>query len=132
MVDGALRRFRLGCNWMLARPAEKFSSEVFHFPEEGCDPGTGPEKHHSGEPGFLLAGILGTGVPSSRDPGNRGSFQQGSRGRCPAWDRGLVLLGLMILVEDGKLWASDDVLDTMEPGALMFPKEELHALICRG
>ncbi|KAF3551918.1 hypothetical protein DY000_02007680 [Brassica cretica] len=37
------------------------------------DPGTGPGKLHSEEPGFLPAGILpagilGTGVPSSRDP----------------------------------------------------------------
>ncbi|KAH0898835.1 hypothetical protein HID58_048403 [Brassica napus] len=31
--------------------------EVFHFPEEGGDPGTGPGKLHSGEPVFLLAGI---------------------------------------------------------------------------
>ncbi|KAF3501573.1 hypothetical protein F2Q69_00042522 [Brassica cretica] len=44
------------------------SSKVFHFPEEGGDPGTGPGKLHSGEPGFLLAGNLGTGVPSSGDP----------------------------------------------------------------
>ncbi|KAF3608401.1 hypothetical protein DY000_02049505 [Brassica cretica] len=43
-------------------------SEVFHFPEEGEDPGTGHRKLHSGEPGFLLAGILGTGVPSSGNP----------------------------------------------------------------
>ncbi|KAF2570874.1 hypothetical protein F2Q70_00002857 [Brassica cretica] len=43
-------------------------SEVFHFPEEGGDPGTGLRKLHSGEPGFLLVGILGTGVPSSGDP----------------------------------------------------------------
>ncbi|KAF2538114.1 hypothetical protein F2Q68_00020658 [Brassica cretica] len=35
-------------------------SEVFHFPEEGGDPWTGPGKIHSGEPGFLLAEILGT------------------------------------------------------------------------
>jgi len=31
----------------------------------------------------------------------------------------------LILVEDGELWASDDVLEMMEPGALMFPEEEL-------
>ena len=43
-----------------------------------------------------------------------------------------MLLGPLILVEEGKLWASDDVLAMVEPGALMFPKEELHALICRG
>ncbi|KAF3534319.1 hypothetical protein DY000_02039531 [Brassica cretica] len=34
---------------------------------KGGDPGTGPGKLHRGEPGFLLAGILGTGVPSSGD-----------------------------------------------------------------
>ncbi|KAF3507865.1 hypothetical protein F2Q69_00006412 [Brassica cretica] len=51
----------------------------------GGDPGTGPGKLHSGKPGFLPAGILGTGVPFSVDPGNRGSFRRGSRGRCPAW-----------------------------------------------
>ncbi|KAF2616417.1 hypothetical protein F2Q68_00038577 [Brassica cretica] len=43
-------------------------SEVFHFPEERDDPGTGPGKLHNVEPGFFLAGILGTGVPSSGDP----------------------------------------------------------------
>ena len=36
-----------------------------------------------------------------------------------------MLLGPLILVEDWKLWASNDVLDTVEPGALMFPEEEL-------
>ena len=36
-----------------------------------------------------------------------------------------MLLGPLILVEDGKLWASDDVLEMVEPGALMFPEEEL-------
>ncbi|KAF3587793.1 hypothetical protein F2Q69_00031269 [Brassica cretica] len=46
---------------------------------------------------FLPAGILGTGVPSSG-----------------------------VLPEDTELWASDDVLETVEPGALMFPKEGLH------
>ncbi|KAF2567089.1 hypothetical protein F2Q68_00025551 [Brassica cretica] len=39
-------------------------------------------------------------------------------------NRGLVLLGPLILVEEGKLWASDDVLETVEPGALMFPEED--------
>ncbi|KAF3548185.1 hypothetical protein DY000_02006488 [Brassica cretica] len=29
--------------------------------------------------------ITANRVPSSGDPGNRGSFQRGSRGRCPAW-----------------------------------------------
>ncbi|KAF3602745.1 hypothetical protein F2Q69_00036258 [Brassica cretica] len=60
-------------------------SEVFHFLEEGRDPGTGPGKLHNREPGFLLAGILGTAVPSSGDPENRGFFQRGSRGRYRAW-----------------------------------------------
>ncbi|KAF2589445.1 hypothetical protein F2Q70_00038426 [Brassica cretica] len=68
---------------------------------KGGDPGTGPGKLNSGEPGFLLAGILGTGVPSSGDP-----------------EAG-------VLPGDGELWAFDDVLETMEPGALMFPEEEL-------
>ena len=35
---------------------------------KGGDPGTEPGKLHSREPGFLLALILGTGVPSSGDP----------------------------------------------------------------
>ncbi|KAF2535394.1 hypothetical protein F2Q68_00020812 [Brassica cretica] len=33
----------------------------------GSDPETEPGKLHSGEPGFIPAGILGTGVPSSGD-----------------------------------------------------------------
>ncbi|KAF3552072.1 hypothetical protein DY000_02006347 [Brassica cretica] len=33
---------------------------------------------------------------------------------------------------DGKLWASDVVLETAEPGALMFFEEELYALMCGG
>ncbi|KAF2615452.1 hypothetical protein F2Q70_00011715 [Brassica cretica] len=81
-------------------------SEVFHFPGEGGDPGTGPGKLHSGEPWFLPAGIL------------RPVSCLGSGGiQC---------------LKDGKLWYSDGVLETVEPGALMFPKEELHALMCRG
>ncbi|KAF3498044.1 hypothetical protein DY000_02052518 [Brassica cretica] len=72
----------------------------------------------------------GTGVPSSGDPWNQGSFERGSRGRCPTWvfptsDRGLVLFGPLILVEDGELWASDGVLEMMEPRALTFSQEEL-------
>ncbi|KAF2539043.1 hypothetical protein F2Q68_00021244 [Brassica cretica] len=132
------------------------------------DPGTGPGKLHSGEPGFLIAGILGTGVPSSEDPktgvlpGTRGitcplkstgvaysqqaSLRQdiapvipqsrvplrsvpysepGGRSVFPTSDRGLVLFGPLILVEDGELWASDGILETMEPGDLTFPEEEL-------
>ncbi|KAF3610393.1 hypothetical protein DY000_02047808 [Brassica cretica] len=111
-------------------------SEVFHFPEEGGDPGTGPGKLHSGEPGFLLAGILGTGVPSGGDP-EAGVLPGASLRQeiAPVILRywvplSLVLLGPLILVEEGKLWASDDVLEMVEPGALMFPEEELHALIC--
>ncbi|KAF2582934.1 hypothetical protein F2Q68_00004458 [Brassica cretica] len=51
---------------------------------KGAVLGTGPGVLRSGEPGFLLAGILRTGVPSSGDPENWGPFQRGSRGRCPA------------------------------------------------
>ncbi|KAF3555216.1 hypothetical protein F2Q69_00012604 [Brassica cretica] len=50
-------------------------SEVFHFPGEGGGPGDRTRRTLQ----------RGTGVPSSGDPGNRGSFQQRSRGRCPTW-----------------------------------------------
>ncbi|KAF3541767.1 hypothetical protein F2Q69_00023308 [Brassica cretica] len=66
---------------MEGSPYRKFSISR----RKGSDPETEPRKLHSGEPGFLLAGILGTGV----------------------------------LPRDGELWASDDVLETLEPGALM-------------
>ncbi|KAH0883864.1 LOW QUALITY PROTEIN: hypothetical protein HID58_059960 [Brassica napus] len=72
---------------MEGSPYRKFSISR----RKGSDPETEPGKLHSGEPGFLPAGILGTGipssgdpeagVPSSGDPGNRGSFQWGSKGR---------------------------------------------------
>ncbi|KAF3560957.1 hypothetical protein DY000_02015629 [Brassica cretica] len=122
------------------------------------DPGTEPGKLHSGEPGFLLAGILGTGVPSNGDP-EAGVLPGVWRNSIPEYfsptvcpllldfvielgeylciqvnrispisDWGLVLLGPLILVEHGKLWASDVVLKTIEPGALMFAEEDLHAL----
>ncbi|KAF2583065.1 hypothetical protein F2Q68_00005399 [Brassica cretica] len=43
---------------MEGSPYRKFSI----FRRKGSDPETEPRKLHSGEPGFLLAGILGTGV----------------------------------------------------------------------
>ncbi|KAF3589151.1 hypothetical protein F2Q69_00029073 [Brassica cretica] len=49
---------------MEGSPYQKFSISR----RKGGDPGTGPGKLHRGEPGFLLAGILGTRVPSSGDP----------------------------------------------------------------
>ncbi|KAF3560845.1 hypothetical protein DY000_02015832 [Brassica cretica] len=49
---------------MEGSPYRKFSISR----RKGGDPGTGPGKLHSGEPGFLIGGILGTGVPSSGDP----------------------------------------------------------------
>ncbi|KAF3600306.1 hypothetical protein F2Q69_00035704 [Brassica cretica] len=88
---------------MEGSPYRKFSISR----RKGSDPETEPGKLHSGEPGFLLVGILGTGVPSSGDP------------------EAVSCLGPLILVEDGELWASDDVLEMMEPGALMFPEEGL-------
>ncbi|KAF3539848.1 hypothetical protein F2Q69_00023178 [Brassica cretica] len=148
---------------MEGSPYQKFSI----FRRKGSDPKTEPGKRHSGEPGFLPAGILGTGVPSSGDPeagvlpgvwrnsipeyfpqqfapycsisssnlGNNLCTQVNrSRNRIlnpgddqvsPASDRGLVLFTPLILVEDGELWASDDVLETVEPRALIFPEEEL-------
>ncbi|KAF3532743.1 hypothetical protein DY000_02042929 [Brassica cretica] len=65
---------------MEGSPYRKFSISR----RKGSDPETEPEKLHNGEPGFLPVGILGTGVPSSGNPENRGSFKRGSRGRCPA------------------------------------------------
>ncbi|KAF2570049.1 hypothetical protein F2Q70_00003587 [Brassica cretica] len=57
---------------------------------------------------------------------NRGcSFSAGIPQAGHRSNRGLVLFRPLILVEDGELWASDDVLETVEPGALMFPEEEL-------
>ncbi|KAF3562352.1 hypothetical protein DY000_02015482 [Brassica cretica] len=57
---------------------------------------------------------------------NRGcSFSAGIPRAGHRSNRGLVLFRPLILVEDGELWASDDVLETVEPGALMFPEEEL-------
>ncbi|KAF2565916.1 hypothetical protein F2Q68_00025329 [Brassica cretica] len=49
---------------MEGSPYRKFSISQ----RKGSDPETEPQKLHSGEPGFLPAGILGTGVPSSGDP----------------------------------------------------------------
>ncbi|KAF2591720.1 hypothetical protein F2Q70_00038588 [Brassica cretica] len=50
-------------------PSSMFSlSEVFHFPGKGAILGPDPENSIAGNRGFLLAGILGTGVPSSGDP----------------------------------------------------------------
>ncbi|KAF3531425.1 hypothetical protein DY000_02039524 [Brassica cretica] len=49
---------------MEGSPYRKFSISR----RKGGDPGTGHGKLHSGELGFLLAGILGTGVPSNGDP----------------------------------------------------------------
>ncbi|KAF2537243.1 hypothetical protein F2Q68_00020809 [Brassica cretica] len=49
---------------MEGSPYRKFSISQ----RKGGDPGTGSGKLHIGEPEFLLAGILGTGVPSSEDP----------------------------------------------------------------
>ncbi|KAF3560080.1 hypothetical protein F2Q69_00013503 [Brassica cretica] len=60
--------------------------------------GTGLGELHSGEPGFLLAG-------TQRPVSCLGSG------------------GIQYL--NGKLWAFDGVLETVEPGALMFPEEEL-------
>ncbi|KAF3608503.1 hypothetical protein DY000_02050147 [Brassica cretica] len=71
----------------------------------------------SAEPGFLPAGILGTGVPSS------GVLPEASLRQdiTP-----VIPLSRVPLRPEQELWASDDVLETVEPGALMFPKEGLH------
>ncbi|KAF3528264.1 hypothetical protein DY000_02040275 [Brassica cretica] len=108
---------------MEGSPYRKFSISR----RKGSDPETEPEKLHSGEPGFLLVGILGTGVPSSGDPEAVSCLGSGGIRYLisPASDRDLMLFRPLILVEDGELWASDDVLEMMEPGALMFPEEGL-------
>ncbi|KAF3569769.1 hypothetical protein F2Q69_00058663 [Brassica cretica] len=93
----------------------------------GGDPGTGPRKLHSGEPGFLLAGILGTGVPTSGDP--EAGVLPGSTGVAHSQQTSLRQDIAPVIprsqVPLSELWAFDDVLETMEPGALMFPEEEL-------
>ncbi|KAF3503744.1 hypothetical protein F2Q69_00042943 [Brassica cretica] len=74
---------------MEGSPYRKFSISR----RNGSDPETEPVKLHRGEPGFLLAGILGNGVPSRGDP---------EAGVLP-----------------GKLWASNDVLMMMDAGDVM-------------
>ncbi|KAF3512893.1 hypothetical protein F2Q69_00006861 [Brassica cretica] len=50
--------FSMGSSSCSSTAIIRFSlSEVFNFPEEGGDPGTGPGKFRSEEPGFLLVGI---------------------------------------------------------------------------
>ncbi|KAF2588001.1 hypothetical protein F2Q70_00038347 [Brassica cretica] len=71
---------------------------------------------HSGELGFLLAGILGTRVPSSGDPEAGVLPGAGLRSSNPA---------IPGSTQDGELWASDGVLEMMEPRALTFSQEEL-------
>ncbi|KAF2616812.1 hypothetical protein F2Q68_00039240 [Brassica cretica] len=92
--------------------------------------------------GPLLAGILGTGGSIQRGSWEPGlpliaRFRHRTRGITCALKStrvahshqaslrqditpGLVLFGPLILVEDGEHWASDDALETVEPGALMF------------
>ncbi|KAF2617114.1 hypothetical protein F2Q68_00040147 [Brassica cretica] len=96
---------------MEGSPYRKFSISR----RKGSDSGTGPKKFHSREPELLLVGILGTGVPSSGDP-EAGVLPGVWRNSTPE---------PLILVEDRELWASDDVLETVEPISLMFPEEEL-------
>ncbi|KAF3564347.1 hypothetical protein DY000_02014977 [Brassica cretica] len=106
---------------MEGSPYRKFSISW----RKGGDPGTGPGKLHSGEPGFLLAGIqrpvscLGSGGTQylrhrSSNPAIQGSTQVGTVFRT----RGMISFPY---VRPG----FDDVLETVEPGALMFPEEEL-------
>ncbi|KAF3571707.1 hypothetical protein F2Q69_00058905 [Brassica cretica] len=81
------------------------------FPNKGKGAILGPDPENS------IAG--NQGVPSSGDPGNRGSFQRGSRGRCLAW---LLEVGpcssnpeIPGSTQDGEHWASDDVFEMVEP-----------------
>ncbi|KAF2571899.1 hypothetical protein F2Q70_00003995 [Brassica cretica] len=69
--------------------------------------------------------VLRSRVPFRSEPYS----EPGGGSVSPISDWGLVLLGPLILVENGKLWASDGVLETAEPRALMFSEEELYALM---
>ncbi|KAF3571906.1 hypothetical protein F2Q69_00058667 [Brassica cretica] len=96
---------------MEGSPYRKFSISR----RNGSDHETEPEKLQSEEPGFLIAVILGTEDPSSGDPED-GVLPRVWRNSIPE---------SLILTDDGELWAFDDVLEMMEPGALMFPEEGL-------
>ncbi|KAF3576176.1 hypothetical protein DY000_02030643 [Brassica cretica] len=108
---------------MEGSPYRKFSISQ----RNGGSPETEPGKLPSGEPGFLPAGILETGFAPycSISSSNSGNNVHSSQPELLILNRGLVLFRPLIVVEDGELWASDDVLETVEPGALMFPEEEL-------
>ncbi|KAF3528809.1 hypothetical protein DY000_02040856 [Brassica cretica] len=107
-------------------PCRKFSFSR----GKGAVLGTRPGVLRSGEPGFLLAGILRTGVPSSRDP--EAGVLPGASVRqdiAPVILRSRVPLRPEPHSEPGggqveKLWSSDGVLETVEPGVLIFPEEE--------
>ncbi|KAF3529532.1 hypothetical protein DY000_02039779 [Brassica cretica] len=131
-------------------------------PENSITGNRGSFQRGSWEPRFLPAGILGTRVPSSGDPKagvlpgvRRNSIPEYfsptvypllldfvielGDNLCtqvnrisPISDRDLVLLGPLILVEDGKLWASDDVLEMVEPGSSGFLKVFCSAFMKKG
>ncbi|KAF2576430.1 hypothetical protein F2Q70_00003909 [Brassica cretica] len=105
---------------MEGSPYQKFSISR----RMGGDPGTGPGKLDSGEPGLLLAGILGTGVPSSGDPEAcvlpgvwRNSIPDALKSTGVAHSQQASLR--QDIAPDGEHWASDDVLEMVEPRALM-------------
>ncbi|KAF2555245.1 hypothetical protein F2Q68_00016539 [Brassica cretica] len=113
---------------------------------KGAVPETGPGALRSGEPGYLLAGTqkpvscLGSGeiqylniFPQQFDP--YCSISSSNSGiTCALKSTGVAHSQQASLRQDiapvflrsrmKKLWASDGVLETAEPGALMFPEEE--------
>ncbi|KAF2550028.1 hypothetical protein F2Q68_00033661 [Brassica cretica] len=111
-------------------PYRKFSISQ----RKGGDPGTGPGKLRSGEPWFLLTGILGTGVPSSGDP-EAGVLPGVWRNSIPELPVGRT--SLQLSSDPGFHSGRNRILNpgddqfplrqtgTVEPGALMFPEEEL-------
>ncbi|KAF3549605.1 hypothetical protein DY000_02007544 [Brassica cretica] len=84
--------------------------------------GTGPGELHSGEPGFLLAGTQSLPLIAR--------FRHRTWGiTCALKSTGVAHSQQASLRQNiapmGKLWASDDILETVELGSLMFPEEEL-------
>ncbi|KAF3555916.1 hypothetical protein F2Q69_00012839 [Brassica cretica] len=85
---------------------------------KGAVPGTGPGVLHSGEPGCLLAG---TQRPVSCLGSGEIQYLIKSTGVSHSQQASL----RQDIAPMEKLWACDGVLETAEPGALMFPEEEL-------
>ncbi|KAF3600888.1 hypothetical protein F2Q69_00036274 [Brassica cretica] len=125
---------------------------------KGVVPATGPGILHSGEAGCLLAGtqrpvtrgitcaLKSTGVAHSQQaslrqdiapvilrswvPRRPEPYSEPEGGPIPLFQTGVCCYRTAdFLSKMEKLWDSDGVLETEEPGALMFPEEELKGLM---